>query len=118
MLSLDHLVSRARLVPVMTLASQTGLSVLLANKIRIPVPGIKSEPADPAPKLGTLITWMCAGADSIDDLDLVRCGGMNNVFDAVYAPSTIETVLREFSFGHARQLELSVAGGFVGELAA
>ena len=48
---------------------------------------------------------MCAGADSIDDVDLVRWSGMKTLFDAVYAPSTIGTLLREFSFGHARQLE-------------
>ena len=30
---------------------------------------------------------------------------MKTLFDAVYAPSTIGTLLRESSFGHARQLE-------------
>ena len=30
---------------------------------------------------------------------------MKTLFDGVYAPSTIGTLLREFSFGHARQLE-------------
>ena len=48
---------------------------------------------------------MCAGADSIDDVDVVRVGGMKTLFDGVYAPSTIGTLLREFTFGHARQLE-------------
>jgi hypothetical protein len=48
---------------------------------------------------------MCAGADSIDDLDMLRAGGMPTLFDGVYAPSTLGTLLREFSFGHARQLE-------------
>ncbi len=48
---------------------------------------------------------MCAGADCIDDVDMVRSGGMTTLFDGVYAPSTIGTLLREFSFGHARQLE-------------
>jgi hypothetical protein len=48
---------------------------------------------------------MCAGADSIDDLDIVRSGGMKTLFGGVYAPSTIGTLLREFTFGHARQLE-------------
>ncbi len=48
---------------------------------------------------------MCAGADSIDNLDVVRCGGMKTLFGGVYAPSTIGTLLREFTFGHARQLE-------------
>ena len=48
---------------------------------------------------------MCAGADSIDDIDVVRSGGMTVLFGGVYAPSTIGTLLREFSFGHARQME-------------
>jgi hypothetical protein len=42
---------------------------------------------------------MCAGADSIDDLDMLRAGGMPILFDGVYAPSTLGTLLREFSFG-------------------
>jgi hypothetical protein len=48
---------------------------------------------------------MCAGADCIDDIDVVRSGGMTKLFDGVYAPSTVGTLLREFTFGHARQLE-------------
>ncbi|QYL15582.1 IS1380 family transposase [Mycolicibacterium pallens] len=100
-----HLVSCAGLVPVMTLATQTGLSRLLADKVRIAEPRIKSGSANPAPKLTTLIAGMCAGADGIDDLDIVRSGGMKTLFDGVYAPSTIGTLLREFTFGHARQLE-------------
>jgi hypothetical protein len=31
--------------------------------------------------------------------------GMKALFDGVYAPSTIGKLLREFAFGHARQLE-------------
>ena len=101
----DHLVSCAGLVPVMTLAAQTGLPTLLAHKIHIAEPRIKSGSANPAPKLATLIASMCVGADCIDDVDLVRSGGMKTLFDAVYAPSTVGTLLREFTFGHARQLE-------------
>ena len=101
----DHLVSCAGLVPVMTVAAQTGLPQLLADKICICEPRIKSGSANPAPKLATLIAGMCAGADSIDDVDLVRSGGMKTLFEQVYAPSTIGTLLREFTFGHARQLE-------------
>ena len=101
----DHLVSCAGLVPVMALATQTGLPALLADKIHIAEPRIKSGSASPAPKLATLIAAMCAGADSIDDVDLVRCGGMKSLFGGVYAPSTIGILLREFTFGHARQLE-------------
>ena len=36
---------------------------------------------------------------------MLRAGGMPILFDGVYAPSTLGTLLREFSFGHARQLE-------------
>ena len=101
----DHLVSCAGLVPVMTLAEQTGLSRLLADKVRITAPRIKSGAANPAPKLATLVAGMVAGADCIDDIDVIRSGGMNTLFDGVYAPSTVGTLLREFTFGHARQLE-------------
>ena len=51
----EHLVSSAGLVPVMTLAAQTGLPQLLADKICIPGPKIKSGSANPSPKLTTLI---------------------------------------------------------------
>ena len=101
----DNLVSCAGLVPVMTLAAQTGLPALLAEKVHIAEPRIRSGAVNPAPKLATLIAGMCAGADSIDDVDVVRAGGMKTLFGGVYAPSTIGTLLREFSFGHARQLE-------------
>jgi Transposase DDE domain group 1 len=111
----EHLVSCAGLVPVMTLAAQTGLPELLADKVYIPAPKIKSGSANPSPKLTTLIAGMCAGADSIDDLDLVRSGGMKSLFGDVYAPSTIGTLLREFTFGHARQLE-SVLRAHLGRL--
>ena len=100
-----HLVSCAGLVPVMTLAEQTGLGRLLGEKVHIAEPKIKSGAANPAPKLATLIAGMCAGADCIDDVDAVRSGGMKTLFGGVYAPSTIGTLLREFTFGHARQLE-------------
>jgi hypothetical protein len=93
------------LVPVMTLAEPTGLRRLLGEKVHIGAPRIKSGSANPAPKLTTVVAGMCAGADCIDDIDVVRSGGMKALFDGVYAPSTIGTLLREFTFGHARQLE-------------
>ena len=100
----DNLVSCAGLVPVMRGRSDRAAQ-LLGDKVHIAAPRIKSGSANPAPKLATLIAGMCAGADSIDDLEVVRSGGMNIVFEGVYAPSTVGTLLREFTFGHARQLE-------------
>src|SRR3954451_6795958 len=101
----DNLVSDAGLVPLLGLAEQTGLAEIIAGKVSITTPRIKSGAANPAPKLLTVIAGMCAGADSIDDLDMLRAGAMPILFDGVYAPSTLGTLLREFSFGHARQLE-------------
>jgi hypothetical protein len=101
----DHLVSCAGLVPVMTLAEQTGLSQMLDEKVRIVESRIASGAANAAPKLATVVAGMCAGADCIDDVDVLRSGGMKTLFDGVYAPSTVGTLLREFTFGHARQLE-------------
>lgn len=101
----DNLVSVAGLVPVMRLAEQAGLTAMLTDKVCIASPRIKSGSANPAAKLATLIAGMCAGADSIDDMDLLRSGGMSALFNGVYAPSTVGTLLREFTFGHTKQLE-------------
>jgi hypothetical protein len=57
---------------------------------------------------------MCAGAESIDDIEVLRSGGMKTVFGGVYAPSTVGTLLREFTFGHARQLESVLREHLVG----
>src|SRR5262245_5631096 len=59
---------------------------------------------------------MVAGADSIDDMDLLRHGGMGRLFVGVRAPSTLGTFLRAFRFGHVRQLD-AVAARFLAGLA-
>jgi hypothetical protein len=60
-------------------------------------------------KILALVAGMVAGADSIDDMDLLRHGGMGRLFADVRAPSTLGTFLRLFTFGHVRQLD-AVAG--------
>jgi hypothetical protein len=42
---------------------------------------------------------MAAGADSIDDLDVLRHGAMGEVFGGVRAPSTLGSFLRSFTWG-------------------
>jgi hypothetical protein len=101
----DNLVSHAGLVPLLGLAEQTRLPEIIAEKVTITTPRIRSGAANPVPKLLSVIAGMCAGADSIDDLDVLRAGGMPILCTGVYAPSTLGTLLREFTFGHARQLE-------------
>ena len=67
-------------------------------------------------KVTSLVAGMVAGADSIDDMAMLRHGGMRRVFDA-YAPSTLGSFLRSFTFGHVRQLD-AVASRFLIGLAA
>jgi hypothetical protein len=57
-----------------------------------------------------------AGADSIDDMALLRHGGMGRIFAKAYAPSTLGSFLRAFTFGHVRQLD-AVAARFLLALA-
>lgn len=59
---------------------------------------------------------MVAGTDSIDDMALLRHGAMGRLFDRTYAPSTLGSFLREFTFGHVRQLD-AVASRFLTALA-
>src|SRR5665648_801784 len=96
-----NLVSCAGLVPVMALAGRAGLHDLAATHVRVP----ESAGANPAVKVAALVAGMVAGADSIDDMDLLRHGGMGRVLTAGRAPSTLGTFLRSFTFGHVRQLD-------------
>jgi len=100
----ENLVSSAGLVPVMALAEQTGLPDLLEQRVVFRSERIRSGAANPAPKLTAVIAGMAAGADSVDDLEVIRAGGMKKLFGAVYAPSTLGILLREFTHGHTRQL--------------
>jgi len=47
---------------------------------------------------------MATGADSIEDLDAIRHGGMKRLFAGVYALSTLGSFLRSFTPGHVLQL--------------
>ena len=100
----ENLVSCAGLVPVMGLAERTGLSELIGQRVRWKTCRVASAGANPARKLSAIIAGMAAGADSIDDLDLIRCGGMRRLFGGVYAPATLGQLLREFTHGHTLQL--------------
>jgi Transposase DDE domain group 1 len=98
-----NMVSCAGLVPVLGLAERTGLAGLLA-RVRFGRSRVRSGAVNPAGKLTAIIAGMCAGADSIDDLQVIRSGGMPRLFDGVYAPATLGILLREFTFGHSQQL--------------
>jgi hypothetical protein len=83
-----NLVSRAGLAPVMTLAEQAGLQALVRRRVTITA----KTGMYPDVKVGCLVAGMAAGADSIDDMDLLRHGAMPELFDGVRAPSTLGVV--------------------------
>ena len=96
-----NLVSCAGLVPVMRLAQQAGLHDAVADRVELP----GDTGSNPAGKITTIVAGMLAGADSIDDLNIARHGGMPSLFTGVYAPSTLGSFLRTFTYGHVRQLQ-------------
>jgi hypothetical protein len=100
----ERLVSSAGLVPLMALAEQTGLSELVAERVRLRSTRVAYAGVNPAGKVSSIIAGMAAGADSVDDLQVIRSGGMKRLFAQVYAPATLGQFLREFTHGHALQL--------------
>lgn len=95
-----NLVSRAGLVPVLGLAERAGLFALSREHVSVGGPcGANAEA-----KIGCLVAGMAAGADSIDDLDVLRHGAMSEVFAGVRAPSTLGSFLRSFTWGSVLQL--------------
>jgi hypothetical protein len=93
-----NLVSTAGLVPVMRLAESAGLHKLVGERLSVGSP-------NPVAKSASVIAGMLAGADSIDDLGVLRHGGMARLFGGVRAPSTLGSYLRSFSHGHVQQLD-------------
>jgi len=107
-----NLVSAAGLVPVMRLAADAGLGELATGHLTVPT----DKGANAGGKVTALVCGMVAGADSIDDMALLRHGAMGRLFDQPYAPSTLGSFLRAMSFGHVRQLD-AVASRFLAALA-
>ena len=93
-----NLVSAAGLVPVMRLAETAGLHQLCERHLSVECP-------NPVLKSTSIVAGVLAGADSIDDLDLLRHGAMNRLFAGIRAPSTLGTYLRSFTHGHVQQLD-------------
>jgi hypothetical protein len=108
-----NLVSAAGLVPVLRLAESVGLHELADAQLSVPT----DKGANAGAKVAALVAGMVAGADSIDDMPVLRHGGMRRVFTGCYAASTLGSFLRSFSFGHVRQLD-AVAARFLAGLAA
>lgn len=94
----DHAVADAGLVLTGTLLQKLELESVTDEVVSV---GYR-----PGRKLATLVHTLVAGGDCIDDVALLRAGSTSRVLghDTV-APSTVGTWLREFTFGHVRQLD-------------
>ena len=100
----ERLISDAGLLITATLAERLGLEELVNESVWLPyrTPGA----AFPGRKVMSLVHGMVTGADSIDDMNVLRAGSTSQVLGhKVMAPSTLGTFLRAFTFGHVRQLD-------------
>ena len=107
-----NLVSDAGLLPIVKLAQAAGLQALGDQHLSVPT----DKGANAGLKITSLVAGMVVGADSIDDMARLRHGGMKKLFTQIYAPSTLGSFLRKFTFGHVRQLD-AVASRFLAALA-
>jgi hypothetical protein len=96
-----NLVSHAGLLPVMRLAETAQLSELTDKLLTLKTTAGSNSGA----KVSTIVAGMATGADSINDLDVVRHSAMPRLFTGTRAPSTIGTFLRDVAIGHITQLE-------------
>jgi len=100
-----NLVGCAGLVPALLLARAAGLDDLANEHLEVDSPNAEV-------KTTAVVAGMLAGADSIDDMDVLRHGAMPRLFSGVVAPSTIGTYLRAFTQGQIAQLD-AVASRFL-----
>ena len=98
-----HAVANAGLLLPATLAAHLGIEDAADAVIDL---GDRPGHFRPGAKVMTLVHALIAGADCIDDADLLRAGATASVLGhRVLAPSTLGTFLRSFTFGHVRQLD-------------
>jgi hypothetical protein len=76
-----NLVSCAGLSPVLRLAERAGLHDLLAEHLTLTGSGTANAPL----KVTSLVAGMVVGADSIDDMDVLRHGATGRLFTGVRA---------------------------------
>jgi len=100
----ERLISDAGLLVTATLAQRLGIEELVNESVWLDhqAPGA----CLPGRKVMSLVHGMLAGADSIDDMNVLRAGSTQLILGhRVMAPSTLGTFLRAFTFGHVRQLD-------------
>jgi hypothetical protein len=99
----DHAVANAGLLLPATLTERLGIEAAVDRLVDL---GDRPGAHRPGRKVLTLLHAIIAGADCIDDAELLRTGSTAAVLGhRVMAPSTLGTFLRSFTFGHVRQLD-------------
>ena len=99
----ERLVANAGLILTATLSRRLGIERLVDETVQL---GERAGAARPGRTVLSLVHAMAAGADSIEDCDVLRSGGTEAVLGhKAMAPSTLGTFVRSFSFGHVRQLD-------------
>jgi hypothetical protein len=102
----SNLIGAAGVLPVLRLAEAAGLHEQLSRlSVDCPNAGLKAA---------GVVAGMLVGADSIDDLDVLRHGGMDRVVTGIRAPSTLGTFLRSFTHGHVQQVDSAATSLLVG----
>jgi hypothetical protein len=84
-------------MPVLRLAERAGLPAAAQQRVRLPV-GAGSAAANAGVKITSVVVGMMAGADSIDDLGVIRHGALPGLFGGIRALSTLGTFLRGFTW--------------------
>ena len=102
-----NLVSCAGLAPVLQLAERAGLQRLVGEHVELGKPGGVNAHL----KIPSLVAGMIAGADSIQDMTLLRHGAMGRLFTGTRAPSTLGTfpAHRWWFFGRISSLTVAPA---------
>jgi hypothetical protein len=96
----------------MPLAQRAGLADRVCELVSTAGPGGVNAHL----KVPCLVAGMATGADSIDEMDVLRHGAMADLFSGIRAPSTLGSFLRSFTGGNVRQLD-AVARQVLAELA-
>jgi hypothetical protein len=101
----EGLVANAGVGLISQLADHLGFARMIDDRV--------SLGARPARKALSVVCAMALGADSIDDIDVLRAGATERVLGfRPMAASTVGSWLRSFTWGHVRQLD-SVLGTVV-----
>jgi hypothetical protein len=97
------------LEPLVRLAERCGLPSLIADRVRLPVTA-DGIGAFPAAKVMALVAGMAAGAGSIADMDRLRHGAMDRLFDGVCTPLTLGSFLRAWKSWADQRLPHAASG--------